>query len=397
MKFLLILCVGFLFLPRIVYSSCQDIFADKAFQGFFEDPKKLREYRGMEGYIHFVDKQLKGDMKATSQIISKHSNHHILNKLGWSTKPFEGSITDFYIKRSQIIDAKTNKLKIKYVQMEGYASFAKKYYKGNMKEAFQDVSAVLSNKKLRRLEWKVFTDTTEMFRFLKEEISTPDKQKEYVDMHSYARFADTFYEGDMEIAFHNMLAVLSTFKKHNFQWKKFHGSTTQFHALRKKIEKFYTLTEELQEEPQNPREEVSYGDKYNQQYTPLANQIIFVEEYFGGNMSDAYRKIHTVLNKSEFEKLNWLAFEGDTFQLNLLLTDFKNHYPNGYVSSKGHRRVAKEIFNDDLNVTYKNVSLLRGFFFQNSRSNQKFRKLKWHFAQHGNKNLSARVSQKDSD
>ena len=62
------------------------------------------------------------------------------NQLGW--QQFRGRVSEFEDVRSWILDEKGN-LKKEYIGMEGYVLFSERYYKGDMRKAFINVSAVL--------------------------------------------------------------------------------------------------------------------------------------------------------------------------------------------------------------------------------------------------------------
>ena len=62
-------------------------------------------------------------------------------------------------------------IKTKYIDMDGYASFADTHFKGNMQKTYENISAVLGGAKAIRewgLQWKSFQGTTSQFYALKE-------------------------------------------------------------------------------------------------------------------------------------------------------------------------------------------------------------------------------------
>ena len=57
--------------------------------------------------------------------------------------------------------------------------------------------------------------------------------------------------------------------------------------------------------------------------------------------------------------LDWKCFFGTVFEYQNLAQLFKNNDPLAFQGVEGQKRVAKEIFKDDLKRTYRNVSSLR--------------------------------------
>ena len=67
--------------------------------------------------------------------------------LGW--QGFRGSVLEFSALRDKILD-QNGSLRKEYLGMEAYALFAEQHFSGDMKKAFQNVSAVL---KQGRVKW----------------------------------------------------------------------------------------------------------------------------------------------------------------------------------------------------------------------------------------------------
>ena len=195
-------------------------------QGNFKE-----EYFSMEGYARFADQFYDGDMSKTYKNVSAFLDKWVLKQSGWQA--FQGSTQEFRALKAQILDHQGN-FKKEYRGMEGYARFADQFYTGDMRTTFINVSAVLDKRIFKQSGWQQFKGSTQEFRLVKTQVldHQGNFKEEYRGMEGYARFADTFYTGDMKITFTNISAVFGGFKNIKLlRWKKFFGTSSQYRKL----------------------------------------------------------------------------------------------------------------------------------------------------------------------
>ena len=217
----------------------------QAFHGSTEEFKDLREkvldesgepreeYLGMDGYALFAETHYVGYMQKAFQNVSSVLSKSEFKKLGW--QQFHGSPEEFKDLREKVLDEK-GKPREEYLGMDGYVLFAETHYEGDMKKAFQNVSAVLSKSEFNKLGWQQFHGSPEEFKDLREKVldEKGEPREEYLGMDGYALFAETHYDGDMQKAFKNVSAVLggaSNMKNLGLGWKCFFGNVSEYQKL----------------------------------------------------------------------------------------------------------------------------------------------------------------------
>ena len=243
------------------------------------DDKDNLKYKGMEGHALYADSFYEGDMKKTYVNVSAVLSKEEMRVLGW--KLFEGSAQEYRKTEAQILTAKGN-LRSKYKGMEGYALYADRFYEGDMKKTYVNVSTVLAKEGMRLLGWKLFQGKAQEYRKTEARILDEEgkPRAEYKGMEGYVLYADTFSEGNMKKAYRQVSAVLGGFqniKKLDLGWKLFHGFTIQYHALK---DLFYE-SEELKglESQERVAREIFKGDMKKTYY----NVSILKEELLGGH------------------------------------------------------------------------------------------------------------------
>ena len=342
----------------------------KQFQGSTEEFRQLRgklfnpdgsikqQYIGQaEGYPLFADRYFKKQMSRTFINVSAVLSKQEMELLGW--KQFHGSTEEFRQLRGKLFNP-DGSIKQQYIgQAEGYPLFADEYFDGKMLKTLQNVSAALSKQEMRRLGWKQFQGTTEEFRQLRGKLFNPDgsiKQQYIGQAEGYLLFADEYFDGKMQKTFQNVSAVLSKQEMKQLGWQQFHGSTEEFRQMRGKLF--------------NP------DGSIKQQYIGQAEGYpLFAEQYFDGKMDKTFLNVSAVSTREEMELLGWKGFIGTVKQFQALELDFLERYPEGWIGLDGQKRVADTIFQGNKTTAYKNVSVLRVYFFGGDGAG--FRELGW--------------------
>ena len=350
----------------------KSIFKKLGWQGFHdsvEDFRTLRgkiltsngdirhEYKGIDGYEKFVKEGYYGsDMLKTFINVSAVVEKSIFKKLGWQA--FSGSLEDFRTLRGKILTSNGD-IRHEYKGMDGYANFAEKYYEGNMKKTFLNVSAVVEKSVFQKLGWQEFFSSLEDFRTLRGKILTSngDIRHKYKGMDGYANFAEKYYEGNMKKTFLNVSAVVEKSVFQKLGWQEFIGLVENFHELRKGI-----LT--------------SNGD-LRHEYKGMDGYAKLAEDYYEGDMKKAFRNISAILGGSKSMKrleVNWKLFFGNIVQYKRLILLFEENGMEMFQGRKGQERIANELFEGNTIRTYGNVSILREILFGNK---ERFSLLNW--------------------
>ena len=353
-KFLRIFFCVFILLITPIALSCPESFQDLKFstiQEVFSDPVNYERYSDQNGYISFVKKvpntnSMKYVFVRVSEALGKK-----FKKLKW--QKFQGSVKEFEDLRSKILDEKGN-IREEYLEMEGYAEFAKEHYDSDMNKAFQNISAVLSKVEFKKLKWQKFQGSVKEFEDLRSKIldEKGNIREEYLEMEGYAEFAKEHYDSDMNKAFQNISAVLSKVEFKRLKWQAFLGSVKEFEDLRSKI----------LDEKGNIREE----------YLEMSGYAEFAKEEYDSDMSKAFINISAVLSKVEFKRLKWQKFQGSVKEFEDLrskILDEKGNIREEYLEMEGYAEFAKEHYDSDMNKAFQNISAVL--------SKVEFKKLKW--------------------
>ena len=335
-----------------------------------------RKHMGMDGYAHFSREYYEGDMSKTFINASATLSKAQFRELGW--QQFQGDVSEFESLRSRIVDDwflwilmgahptvrqmilnERGGLRVEYMGAEGYIRFSRKYYKGDMHKAFTNVSALLSKEEFKKLDWQRFKGNVSEFKTLRSRILDKNGylKERYRGMEGYARFAETYYEGNMHRAFVNVSAILDKSKFNKLKWQVFHSSASEFKSLQSGI---------LDERGQL-REEYIGQDGY----------VSFSKEYYEDNMHKAFVNVSAVLGghlAMEGLGLGWIHFDGSVSEYENLFRLFANNPLQSFQGIAGKQRVAKEVFKGNGVRTYRNISVLREFLLG---GRQVFKDLKW--------------------
>ena len=329
-----------------------------------KDNGRMREeYVGMEGYALFAEKYMDGQMQKAFQNVSSVLDKVEFQKLGW--QQFQGTVSEFRVLRDKIFK-ENGRVREEYVGMKGYALFAEDRTEAKMQKAFQNVSSVLDKVEFQKLDWQQFQGTVSEFRAFRDKILNKEEsvREGYVGMEGYALFAEKYMDGQMPKTFRNVSSVLDKVEFQKLDWQGFQGTVSEFRVLRDKI--------------------VKENGRLREEYVGMEGYALFAEKYMDGQMQKAYQNMSAVLDKAGFADLGWKKFQGTVVQFHALLEDFIEHYPEGYKGLEGQQRLANQIFKGDKLITYRNVSVLRGYFFGEGKGkdgkfikHREFRVLDW--------------------
>ena len=147
------------------------------------------EYIGqMEGYPRFAEEHFAGAMKRAFVNASAVLTEKERALLGWQA--FHGPAALFRAMRGKLLNPDGSP-KGEYIgQTDGYPRFAEEHFSGVMKRAFENASAVLTEKERALLGWQAFHGPAALFRAMRGRLLNPDgsPKREYIgQMEGYPR------------------------------------------------------------------------------------------------------------------------------------------------------------------------------------------------------------------
>ena len=434
MKYLLII---FIFLSSSTFSSpCKKVFSSSVI--IDSNGEARQEYTGQESYIKFADVHFKGNMRKAFDTVSFIFSRDNFKKLGW--QQFRGSTKEFKELQSNLLDER-GELREKYQgQEKGYIKFSDEYYGGDMFKAFQNASSVLSKEMFKKLGWQQFRGSTKEFKELQSKLidENGELNQEYQGQETgYIKFSDAHYGGDMVKAFKNASSVLSKKMFKKLGWQQFRGSTKEFKELQSKLidengelnqeyqgqeagyikfsddhysgnmvkafqnassvlskevfkklgwQRFRGSTKEFKELQSKLLDED--GELKQEYQGQEAGYIKFSDEYYGGNMAEAFQNASSVLSKEVFKKLGWQRFYGSTKEFKELqskLLDEDGELKQEYQGQEaGYIKFSDAHYGGDMVKAFKNASSV---LFK-----EMFRQLKWKQFQGSTEQFHALIS-----
>ena len=322
------------------------------------------EYKGMSGYAKFAEEHFEGNMQKTyknvSAILGGVVGSQLMKQLAWQA--YKGQVSDFKELRYKILN-KNDSIREKYKGRDGYVKFAEKYFEGDMQKAYQNISAVLGGRSshlMKQLSWQKYQGQVLDFKDLSDKILNKDGsiREEYKGMSGYAKFAEEYFEGNMEKAYQNVSAVIGGVGFHlmkQLSWQQYQGQVSSFKDLSDKI--------------------LNKDGLIKKEYKGMFGCAEFAEKYFEGDMKKAYKNVSAVLGGfREMRRLNigWKNFQGTVKQFKDLKELFKNRAE--LEGEKGQTRVATDIFNGNKKRAYNMVSALKEYLLGSEKA---FQELDW--------------------
>ena len=171
-----------------------------------EDGSIKEKYKGNDGYVLFAKKYFGNNMqKAYKNVSAVLGGSKVMKQIGW--QQYQGLVSDFNKIRKKILN-EDGSIKEKYKEMLGCVKFAEKYFEGDMKKAYANVSVVLGGiREMRRLNigWKKFQGTVDQFKDLKE-LFKNSKREELEGEKGQSRVAREIFKRNKSKAYGMVLA-----------------------------------------------------------------------------------------------------------------------------------------------------------------------------------------------
>ena len=324
----------------------------QGYQGSVSEYRKLRakildqngvvrpEYRGMEGYALFAEREFSGEMHKTYQNVSAILNKKQMKELGW--QQYQGSLSEYRKLRAKILD-QNGGLRPEYIGMEGYALFAEREFSGEMQKTYQNVSAILNKKQMKELGWQKYQGSLSDYRKLRAKILDHNGvvRPEYIGMEGYALFAEREFSGDMQKTYQNVSAVLDTKQMKELGWQQYHGRVPEYRKLRAKI--------------------LDQNGVVRPEYIGMEGYALFAEREFSGDMQKTYQNVSAVLDKKQMKELGWQAYHGrvpEYRKLRAKILDQNGVVRPEYRGMEGYALFAEQEFSGEMQKTYNNVSAI---------------------------------------
>ena len=310
----------------------------------------IEKYKGMDGYAKFAKEHFEGNMQKAYRNVSAvlGGGSRLMKQLDWQA--YLGSVSEFNKLREKVLN-EDGSIREEYKGSDGYAMFAEKYFEGDMKKAYINVSAVLGggSRLMKQLDWQQYQGSVSDFNKLREKVLNEDGsiREEYKGSDGYALFAEEYFKGDMQKAYINVSAVLgggSSLMK-QLDWQAYHGQVSDFNKIREKV--------------------LNEDGSIREEYKGMDGYAKFAKEHFEGDMQKAYKNVSAVLRggSSLMKQLDWQAYHGQVSDFNKIREKVLNEdgsIREEYKGSDGYVLFAEKYFNGNMEKAYKNVSAVLG-------------------------------------
>lgn len=140
-------------------------------QEYFSEIRE--EDKGQKGYLKVAKDLFLGNMSDTYEYIQNALGDRKVRELGWGLQYF-GNVTEFEMEK--VRDMKM------YRGVEGYISYAKEYYRGDMERAYKNIYAIHSDHEalLKQLNWgKPFFGSAAQYDAIMEVLHNGTKDIDY--------------------------------------------------------------------------------------------------------------------------------------------------------------------------------------------------------------------------
>lgn len=302
-----------------------------------EEAERLRthalKFVDRSGYVRYADLFYQGDMTKALRNVRSVLSVEQYRSLNWPTI-YSGSTLDFARDRQNL----TGNVVQDYLGTDGYLLYAKLFYASDLSKTKANISSALSPRELSELSWgKVYRGKDFEFHLdqsrLLQQVVEPGVI-DYSGREGYVRYANQFYDGNMDLAFVQMSAVLSDQEQAALNWgSKYMGSTLDFKLDRERL--------------------LSRGPSDQLSYLGPEGYYRFAVDFAGGLMSIAYSRMAVVLNDAEKKQLNWgKAYKGAATEY---LSE-RQRLTQDYQGREGYLRYAREYYQGDLAAAFSNAS-----------------------------------------
>ena len=251
---------------------------------------------------------------------------------------FQGSTKEKV--ESEITDRVENFIK-KYGGQKGYVKLSGNLTVSSMSYIYKLVSKSLTKDQMSQLKWQVFNGTAEDFFKLRGRLlnAKGGLKEEHIGMKGYIELAERLYQGDMQKTYQNVSAVLDKGEMKQLGWKQFQGHKGKLFRLRRKI--------------------LNAKGGLKEEYIGMKAYAAFADQYYQGEMQKTYQNVSAVLGRGKMKQLGWKVFNGKTkdfFELIEELFSDEGELKKEHNSIKGYTDLADQLYQGDMQKTYKNVS-----------------------------------------
>ena len=113
-----------------------------------------KEYIGIRGQAYLAINRYKGNMQKAYVNGVAVFGEKVIKDIGWE-KDFEGILIDFQTIWTWLTDTQGH-INRNYISNDGLRLFAREYYNGNVRRAYVNVLAVLTDSQFNQLQWDWF-------------------------------------------------------------------------------------------------------------------------------------------------------------------------------------------------------------------------------------------------
>ena len=309
----------------------------------------MREFKGADGYLRFSEQYFKGDMRSAFE----YAKTHLKNRFYWLRwiHRFDGMAEDFKNLREKILN-ESQEPKTRFRGEKGLTLFANIYFSKNRQTAFDSVSKVLNRLEFNQLTWKDPQIIDRNLNHLKSILfnRTGGVFKKWIGMEGYLKLSIEHYPNrSLRVPFDEARLLGGRELIRKLKWKIFYGSPQEF----------LNFQEALSE-----REDLK---NFLKKFKGFKGQILFVQEYSVRTIEQAFSNVFALLNRANFNQLEWRRFNIPLDKLSLiydLVLDeagaVREIFIKEYKGIKGQALFAERFLNGNMYQSYLNIWLLMG-------------------------------------
>ena len=240
-----------------------------------------------------------------------------------------------------------------FKNQRGYISFARQYFEGDMRRAWDYAKDSMTLANFNDLNWSYFIGKVEDFLNIKAVFANPKNRIVYRGMEGYQKFADEYFNGYMPTAFKYVSQATSTSIFKSLGWRLFMGFTSEFQSLQKEL---FDENGELKTEYFGMHGQALLTKKLND-IQESQKKKAFKEQ----GMGKIYTNVRAVLSEEEFGKLQWKSFFGTVQEFNLFrdrILDSEGNIRAEYIGLEGQIQFAHLYYNGLLKKAYNHAQVI---------------------------------------
>ena len=192
----------------------------------------------------------------------------------------------------------------------------------------------------------------ELNRKLRSLFAVRENMEIYMNVKGYIRFANDYFDGNMNQAIMRVSYALDTFTFNRLGWRHFYGKVETFQEIRNRV--------------------LNSDGSIKEEYKTMDGYVRATEEWFEGRMLDTYISVLGVLGKKRFYQLDWRQFPGTLHefrQVQDILLDSNGVIKEEYKYMNGYERFTEDYVTKNMYRDFSSVSTVLG--------SQKFKELGW--------------------